>query len=164
MGRKTKLTPEIQFALCAALMEGQYIDTACGLAGITATTFYRWMAQGDGPDAPKKFREFREAVVKARSQAEADMVKLIAKAAKRPETWTAAAWWLERSFPNRWGRQSRQLVEMSGPGGGPIEIVNPREQLLALLARQDMPEVPALAEGDEGEPGDTPEVGDVPDA
>ena len=34
-------------------------------------------------------------------------------------TWQAAAWWLERRFPDRWGRKQRH--EISG-GDKPIEI------------------------------------------
>ncbi len=36
-----------------------------------------------------------------------------------PPNWTAAAWYLERKFPDRWAK--KQKLEHSGPGGGPIQ-------------------------------------------
>jgi len=32
--------------------------------------------------------------------------------------WQAAAWRLERKYPDKWGRRR---VEVTGPGGGPVQ-------------------------------------------
>lgn len=37
--------------------------------------------------------------------------------------WTAAAWWLERRFPEEFGRLTR--TEITGAGGGPLEVAGP---------------------------------------
>jgi hypothetical protein len=63
--------------------------------------------------------DFVEAVEKARAQSEMRNVGLIQKAAV-DGTWQASAWWLERSFPKRWGRSDR--VEHTGADGGPLEV------------------------------------------
>jgi len=47
------------------------------------------------------------------------------------KAWQALAWWLERSYPDRYARVTRQWV--SGPDEGPVEVVNPDE----LRARLD---------------------------
>jgi len=58
-------------------------------------------------------------------------VSIIYKAGR--EDWRAAAWWLERRFPARWGRRRR--AEVSGPSGDPIQHeVGAKE---ALMARTD---------------------------
>lgn len=139
MGRPTKLTPEIQERIIQALSAGNYQDTAARFAGIDPSTFYRWMDDGAKDDADPLFKEFREAVEKARAQAEVRSVALIQNAANGG-TWQAAAWWLERSHPQKWGRQQRIMQEISGPAGGPIQIEDPRSVLLSLLGDEDEPE------------------------
>ena len=99
MGRKTKLTDERQQLIVAALKAGNYIDTACDYAGISHQSFYNWMEQGEAAQRGKFF-EFFEAVQKARSEAEMRNVNVVQKAAQGG-TWQAAAWHLERSFPER---------------------------------------------------------------
>ena len=115
MGRPTKLTPEVQDRIIQALKAGNYVETAAEYAGIGKTTFYRWMEQG-AKASRGIYREFRDAVTRARAEAEARNVAIIQKAA--PDDWRAAAWWLERAFPDRWG--PRQKLEHSGPDGAPI--------------------------------------------
>jgi transposase len=116
MPRPTKLTPETQARIIQALEAGNYFETACGYAGIGKTTAYRWLEQGE-QQSSGIYRDFRDAVEKASSNAEARNVALIQQAAK--DTWQAAAWWLERRAPDRWGRQRQ---EITGANGGDIVI------------------------------------------
>lgn len=118
-GRRTKLTPEVQERIVSALRAGNYMDTAAQYAGIGESTLHRWIATGREEDAPEIYKEFREAVERARAEAEVRNVHLIQQAAQGG-TWQAAAWFLERSHPGKWGR--REKVEMSGPDGGPITL------------------------------------------
>ena len=129
MGRPTKLTDEIQQKILQALAAGNYQDTAAAYAGISTSTFYNWLERGktervriSAGEKPKKteepYVEFVDAIESARAQAEVRSVALIQKAAN-DGTWQAAAWYLERSHPQRWGRLNR--TEISGPEGGPIE-------------------------------------------
>jgi hypothetical protein len=96
MGRPSKLTEERQEKVLEALRAGNYLETAAAYAAISYQTLNEWR---------KRFPEFSEAVEKARADAEARMVAVIMKAA--PVSWQAAAWWLERSFPSRYGRCTR---------------------------------------------------------
>ena len=89
------------------------------------------------------YTDFSDAVKKALAQGELHDVLIIQKAADGYDVikhrqvldkngdahdltdqhhefdWRAAAWRLERKFPNRWGRHDRH--EVTGPDGGPIQ-------------------------------------------
>lgn len=105
MARPSKLTPEVRERIVAVLRSGAYVQQAAEAAGIGRSTFDDWMRRGESEakeDAP--YRELREAVEQARAEAEARHVALIAKASAR--SWQAAAWLLERQYPERWGKPS----------------------------------------------------------
>lgn len=51
MPRPTRLTPHVQDRICEALRTGLHRHRAALYGGISEHTFYRWMAQGEGPDA-----------------------------------------------------------------------------------------------------------------
>lgn len=142
MGRPTKLTTETQERIVSALRAGNYQDTAAQYAGITRQTFYSWLERGriereriSAGEKPRKtetiYLDFVDAVETARADAEARTVALVMKAANEG-TWQAAAWFLERSHPQRWGRLNR--TEISGPQGGPIETTVDAEELEEKLA------------------------------
>jgi hypothetical protein len=114
--RATKLTPEIQAEICRYLRAGNYVETAAVLAGIHKDTFYDWVKRGRRGQEPHA--AFVLEVDRAMAHAEAREVARIVKAAERE--WQAAAWRLERRYPQRWGRLVRQ--EVSGPEGGPLEV------------------------------------------
>jgi hypothetical protein len=101
MGRPSKLTPEIQDKIVSAIRAGNYGEVAAAYAGIGSSTFYRWMDQGKAQAGP--YREFREAVKAAESEAEVRAVAIVQK--QMPEHWQAAMTYLERKFPLRWGRR-----------------------------------------------------------
>jgi len=130
-GRPTDLTPETQTRVIEALRAGNYIDAACAYAGIGTSTYYRWMQRAQEFDAPDIYVEFRETVLKARAEAEIRNVGLIQRAAS-DGTWQAAAWFLERSHPRKWGRHDRH--EVTGPDGGPVEFAVDASTLEARLA------------------------------
>lgn len=141
-GRPTKLTSEIQNKIVTAIRAGNYIETAAAYAGISKNTLYDWLKRGArekerlerNPRARIKkseapYVEFSDAVEKAMAEAEIRDVAIIAKAAE--ENWQAAAWRLERKYPERWGR--REKIEHVGKDDGPIETV----QRLDLSALSD---------------------------
>lgn len=145
MARRTKLTPETQQAIINALNSGNWLETAANYAGIATATLYNWLDRGrqererlesdDTPnDAETPYLEFLEAVEKARSQAQVRAVGLIQKAAI-DGTWQAAAWFLERSDPQKWGRFNR--MEVTGKDGGPlaVDVTKLEEKVRAVLDR-----------------------------
>jgi len=104
MPPSAKLTPAIVKAVLGNIAAGNYISTACTAAGITQKTFHNWLERGrSAPDTI--YSEFLLLAEKARAAAEAANVRIIKRAADT--NWTAAAWLLERQYPERWGRHDR---------------------------------------------------------
>lgn len=132
MARPSKLTPAVQEQICNAIKAGNYSEIAARYAGISSTTFYKWMALGEGNDAKDPYKEFREAVENARATAEVRNIGLIQQAANNG-TWQAAAWFLERTAPNRWGRRS--ALEVTGAEGGPVKLDISIDELEAKVAK-----------------------------
>ncbi|MGB9937068.1 MAG: hypothetical protein ACPK7O_05060 [Methanobacterium sp.] len=107
MGRPSKLTKEIREEIASFLKAGCFIETACVMAGINKTTYYDWMKRGEKSSRYDKYRKFYEAVTHALSWSQARDVAIISKAAEKD--WRAAAWKLERRYPEKWGK--KKVVE-----------------------------------------------------
>ncbi len=120
-GRKSKLDAGRRDKLLKAIRVGNDKKVACALAGISETTLYRWLDLAQKKNARAELREFRESLERAEAEAEVLKVSRIAQAADNGR-WQAAAWWLERKHPERWGQQTKIKAEVSGPNGEPISI------------------------------------------
>ena len=120
-GRKSKLDDSRREKLLKAIRVGNDKKVACALAGISETTLYRWLELAQKKNARAELREFRELLERAEAEAEVLKVSRIAQAADNGR-WQAAAWWLERKHPERWGQQTKIKAEVSGPNGEPISI------------------------------------------
>lgn len=133
MGRTTILTETIQARMVQAIEGGNYAPTAAEYAGIGVSTHYDWLKKGESGESP--YAEYLEAIKKAEAVAEVRNVTLIQNAAAN--TWTAAAWYLERKHWDRWGKKDRNQIELTGANGQPIEInstqVDARTALLEML-------------------------------
>ena len=110
MGRPTKLTPETQKRICDAIKVGATYELAAQYGRVTYNTLNEWMKLGEAAKSGRFF-EFYEAVKSAEGEAAIKWLAVIDKAAA--EAWQAAAWKLERRYPNSYGR-SVQDVNHSG--------------------------------------------------
>lgn len=124
MARQSKLTPETQKKIVDAISEGNYLETAAAIGGVTYTTLNNWMKKGESTSSGA-YVEFLEAVKKAEAEAEALRVSRISKAGKEGN-WQADAWYLERRYPDRWGKR---VQEVTGKDGGPLEYVQRVQEL-----------------------------------
>jgi hypothetical protein len=95
--------------ILSLIRSGNTFATAACSAGIDPATFSVWR---------NKFPDFDKAVKKAESDAVARNCALIQKAAIK--SWQAAAWWLERRFPNDFARTER--VHHAGVEGKDLQI------------------------------------------
>jgi transposase-like protein len=117
-GRPTKLTPEVKERIVRAIRAGNYGEVAARAAGISRSTYYRWMERGREGEAI--YCDFADAVSGAEADAEVEAVARIRQA--MPDDWRACAHYLERRHPDRWRR--RETREHTGEGGGPIRITD----------------------------------------
>lgn len=101
-GRPSKLTPKVQETIVAVIRAGNYSSVAAEYAGIGRSTFYHWLELGEQQESGC-YREFLDAVRGAESEAEIRAVATIQK--HMPKNWQAAMAYLERKFPQRWGRR-----------------------------------------------------------
>jgi len=97
------LTPELADRVVTLLRASNNANVAMRAVGVHRRSFDNWVARG-ASDKPEDelYRSFRERVEAARAEAEARSVAQVAKAAG--EDWRAAAWLLERTAPERWGK------------------------------------------------------------
>src|SRR6202035_1507412 len=100
--------------LLTQLAAGQRRTVACSLAGITEQTFYNWQKQAEAGHEPQ-VTLFR-AVKRAESLAEQKIVGNVIAASGKPQFWAAGMTYLERKYPEHWGRRSEE-------GSGPKVVV-----------------------------------------
>jgi hypothetical protein len=100
MARPTKCTPEVTTAIAADIVLGLPGEVAAAAHGVGRSTFYAWLKWGRKREPG--FIEFRDAIQKARAEAESHYLGIVRAATVK--SWQAAAWWLERRVPRRWGR------------------------------------------------------------
>lgn len=117
MARPTKLNPEVQRKIVQAISVGATYKLAAQYGGVTYNTFLNWMAKGETSKSGQLF-EFFNAVKEAEGVAGVKWLAVIDKASTNGQ-WQAAAWKLERRYPEDYGRTR---VEHTGADGGPVPI------------------------------------------
>lgn len=103
-----------------ALEAGAFFDDACTFANVSRSAAYEWLARGKdaralveerGDDAKlgkndQLYLDFTDAVERARAGVVVSNLAIIRQAAQSG-TWQAAAWYLERTQPQKFGRFQR---------------------------------------------------------
>jgi hypothetical protein len=138
-GSKPELTRRLHDFIIEQIKAGSYRNRAASAAGIAVSTFYRWLTKGRDELARmrsarglairvqpelKRFADFYLDVERAEADAELDCVTIIRNAAV--SNWSAAAWLLERKFPERY-TTGRVLK---------IQIETEQEEFLAKLEKR----------------------------
>lgn len=134
------------------------------------------------PESERPFLLLYQEITQARSQAAVMHVGLIQRAAqggviteestrkyRDPDTgavveektvkrsapdWRAGAWYLERQHRQHFGKDDKHHVELTGPGGGAVEVVEVEalaDRIRANIAAGVAAAVPAITDGSEGE-------------
>lgn len=141
VGRPTVLTTDVAKAYNGAIIAGANLREAAHVAGISPRTVQLWRNRlvdtygtlEDAVDTPddqlpdddtteptlRSLILFFRDIERAQSVAIADRLRRIRQAGEQG-MWTADAWWLERNFPDRYGR--RQRIDHAGVPDEPVEI------------------------------------------
>lgn len=161
------LDDELERQVLAAIRAGNYLEPSCRAYGIAPSTLYLWkgraekaraaLEKGEEPD-PNDARclKFMEAVDAAEATSELAAVTHLAKA--MPRDVRAITEFLRRRFPDRW-KEPAQRTELTGAGGGPIEVAPARERLAGKILELAERMKPELVAG-----GHKPKRGDNDDA
>lgn len=98
-----KYKPELIRKICKYISEGSSNKDAALLAEISEETFYAWQ---------RSKLEFSESIKKAEAERKRHLIDIVFKAAEKQ--WTAAAWYLERVYPEEFGlRKENQAPDDS---------------------------------------------------
>ncbi len=124
---------------------GATIQMAAAYAGSNDRTFRLTRSRAEGGD--KACAEFIEECERAQAQRSVQALATILKAAKDGE-WTAAAWYLERSDPDNWGRRERRDVTLSGS----IDVAGAEQRLAELVGATVVSQITAGDSDSESEP------------
>lgn len=125
-------------SLAFYLRKGMYLREACSLAGVSRDSVYTWMKQGvrdirAGIDSAEA--NFSDTVKKAMAEAEEKAVDNVRAAGQLPQFWAAEAWFLERRYPDKYGKRDRVALEHTGQMG--IGVANVDKPLSERLNDED---------------------------
>lgn len=141
MNESCKLTPARHKKLVAMMKAGNFMGTAAQACGIHVNTLRIWLTKGRdklddqgevAEEGDPKFRQFAADFDAASAVGEVELVRVVKKG-----DWKGAAWILERRHPDRW--RGKSSVEMSGPGGKPLETAVAPVILISVAGQEPAP-------------------------
>jgi len=139
-GRPSDISdPIIVQELLEAMEAGNYMETACELAGVAKVTVYNWLKRAEAGEEP--FTAFSYAMKRASARAEALAVQRVRQAGKDPRFWAAEMTFLERRHPDKWARRSED-------GNSPRVVVQIgcKDSDVQVCISSPQPTVPLLSE------------------
>jgi hypothetical protein len=126
VGRKPKLTRELELRLCNALRVPMPREVACPAVGISSRALRYWLERAEKGEA--RYVEFAENLEKAQCEGQAHLLAQIRKHGAKD--WRAPAWLLERIFAKTYGPRA-PIVDLENkpqwPAGVRITIDAPTE-------------------------------------
>ena len=109
------MTPEVHETIIDSVKAGMTYRLACVRVDIDESTLYRWLTAGE-TQVRGQFCEFRKDFMRAIADSAEVLLNQIR--VKAPTDWRAAAFMLERRFPDDYGRRT----EVTGKDGGPVKV------------------------------------------
>lgn len=124
-GRKLRLTREVHATIVKHLRAGAFKRHAAEAAGVSYEALKDWLKRGSKGE--KRFTEFFVDVRQAEAEDAIRNQAAITRAALVDRDWRAAAWSLERKYPDLYGRNTAAIgVSVEQPGdadGGKARMV-----------------------------------------
>jgi hypothetical protein len=120
-GRRPNLTPEMIDGVRRLVPVVFYLKTVADYLGVPARTLRHWRQRGrreadrlaaqldtEPEQSERLFFDFHQAFTRGLAEGELHELEAIRQAS--PKHWQAAAWRLERRFPEKWGSHRRELA------------------------------------------------------
>jgi hypothetical protein len=148
--------PDILQLLLAAISDGVSYESACRSAGIAPRTIYNWKTRAESGD--EAAIAFVQALEKAEADTERKAVRNTLKAGESPQFWAANMTYLERKYPEKWGRRQD---DSAGPKVQVIIGASDSEVRVNVIANYQTPNElattdslckPLLSEGESAAP------------
>ncbi|MEY8460127.1 helix-turn-helix domain-containing protein [Eggerthellaceae bacterium 24-137] len=86
---------------------GVYHKDIAAYLGVAEETFSRWV---NHPKTENQ-RQLAQSIKRTESERKASLLTMIYNAATQPKTWQAAAWLLERQYPDEFAQRQRVQAE-----------------------------------------------------
>lgn len=121
-GRPTELTPDVLAEVTRVLPVVLYVETLADYIGVTRFTVRNWIKRGKKEEKRLRhprakpcereaiFLQFFYAIKKAIADGQFHSLQIIRNAAATQ--WTAAAWLMERRFPEQWSGVKGEIAEV----------------------------------------------------
>ena len=115
--KRLLLTPELVARIAREMALGLSLTAAAQLCGVDRRTAHMWYGKGKSGDSSQEgiYVAFFEEIQRADAHREQRLLAVI-DAACRPDAdghvknWQAAAWKLERLYPERWSRPAQRVI------------------------------------------------------
>lgn len=135
MARPILLTPEVEATIVRFVRSGAPLEVAAQASGISPTTFWSWMAAGEGRPSKVQPSEmlsaFSEKVRRAEAETHALVIGTIRTAAVTQGNWQAALAYARM----RWSHFYAERVEVGSPDPDPLgSEIGDHERLLLRKA------------------------------
>ena len=131
-----KLNDELRGQIARAIAAGCTLESAAFIAGITSRTLHAWLERGRaGRRTNTPHSQLLRDVEEARGRHEAVLLASLNRAAGNG-SWRAAAFVLERRYPERWAARPRDAQ-----GDGTISEIDPLDALDEVAQRRDKKKV-----------------------
>src|SRR5688500_1679884 len=117
-GRPSSYTEEKGKEIVEHILAGNSKTNAFKLAGFHPDVVFAWLKRGkEDPDRYPELAELHENVEEATAHVQGEMAQRIRLTALSgaPNTWQAAAWYLERTDPANWGKRDQVKIEADKP-------------------------------------------------
>lgn len=130
-GRPSLLTPELQEQILELTREGNFVTTVTNFCEIARDTIYGWLEKGESGDTSEANAVY-VAFARAYRKAEAEAEIASGKIARQPgEKGKGERWFMERRWPDRYGKRLR--AEITGADGGSVKVEVDPAQLLEKI-------------------------------
>lgn len=112
-GRPRKLNAQLIEEMCDLIAEGYSFAEAARIRLVGESTFYNWMSLGRTESSEPIYKELVKKVEEAAEFSEAEAIQAMRISAIKHKNWRAAAWMLEKRFPEKYGRVTKCEHEVS---------------------------------------------------